>query len=158
MRPIKLKGIAPGLTICCQKMSQNNLQNSLCKMKLKIMNFSHFSKTALRIISTGQFLICTHDPFVPMTYTKMQRNPQCQIVVPTYSKYPGLKPGQYIQLDLIYHSPKNKAGYTATSCGWVGRGGNARFPTFRLDGYGRTDLPTDGQSLLQSCVSATVKF
>ena len=43
---------------------------------------------------------------------------------------------------------KNKAGYTAISCGRVGRGGNARFPTFRLDGYGRTDRPTDGQSLL----------
>ena len=28
----------------------------------------------------------------------------------------------------------NKAGYTATSCEWVGRGENARFPTFRLDG------------------------
>ena len=39
---------------------------------------------------------------------------------------------------------ENKAGYTATSCGQVGRGGNARFPTFRLDHYG----PTDGQSLL----------
>ena len=43
---------------------------------------------------------------------------------------------------------KNKAGYTATSCGRVGRGGNARFPTFRLDHYGPTDGPTDGQSLL----------
>ena len=42
----------------------------------------------------------------------------------------------------------NKAGYTATSCGRVGRGGNARFPTFRLDHYGPTDGPTDGQSLL----------
>ena len=37
----------------------------------------------------------------------------------------------------------NKAGYTATSCRRVGRGGNARFPTFRLDGYGQTDGPTD---------------
>ena len=37
----------------------------------------------------------------------------------------------------------NKAGYTATSCGRVGRGGNARFPTCRLDGYGRTDRRTD---------------
>ena len=47
---------------------------------------------------------------------------------------------------------KNKAGYTATSCGRVGRSGNARFPTFGLDGYGptdrRTDGRTDGQSLL----------
>ena len=38
---------------------------------------------------------------------------------------------------------KNKSGYTATSCGRVGRGGNARFPTFRLDHYGRTDRRTD---------------
>ena len=36
----------------------------------------------------------------------------------------------------------NKAGYTATSCGRVGRGGNARFYTFRLDHYG----PTDGRT------------
>ena len=42
----------------------------------------------------------------------------------------------------------NKAAYTATSCGRVGRGGNARFSTFRLVGYGRTDGQTDGQSLL----------
>ena len=33
MRPIKLKGIAPGLTICGQKISQTNQQNSLCKNK-----------------------------------------------------------------------------------------------------------------------------
>ena len=38
----------------------------------------------------------------------------------------------------------NKAGYTATSCGRVGRGGNVRFPTFRLDRYGPTDGLTDG--------------
>ena len=38
----------------------------------------------------------------------------------------------------------NKAGYTATSCGRVGRGGNARFPTFRLDHlYGPTNQPTN---------------
>ena len=37
----------------------------------------------------------------------------------------------------------NKAGYTVISCGRVGRGVNARFPTFRLDGYGPTDRPTD---------------
>ena len=43
---------------------------------------------------------------------------------------------------------KNKAGYTATSCGRVGRGGNTRLYTFQLDGYGRTDGRTDGQSLL----------
>ena len=47
----------------------------------------------------------------------------------------------------------NKAKYTAnTSCGRVGKGGNARFHTFQLDHYGRmdrrTDRPTDGQSLL----------
>ena len=56
---------------------------------------------------------------------------------------------------------KNKAGYTATSCGRVGRGGNARFHTFELDYYRRadgwTDQRTDGQSLLQSCVFATKK-
>ena len=40
---------------------------------------------------------------------------------------------------------ENKAGYTATSCGRVGRGGNARFPIFRLVDYGRTDGQTDGQ-------------
>ncbi|MEE3023623.1 MAG: hypothetical protein VX367_13625 [SAR324 cluster bacterium] len=37
----------------------------------------------------------------------------------------------------------NKAGYTATSCGRVGRGGNARFHTFQLDHHGPTDQPTD---------------
>ena len=41
---------------------------------------------------------------------------------------------------------KNKAGYTAISCGQVGRGGNARFPTFRLDHYGPTDGQTDGRT------------
>ena len=41
----------------------------------------------------------------------------------------------------------NKAGYTATSCGRVGRGRNARFPTFRLNHlYGPTDRPTDGRT------------
>ena len=41
------------------------------------------------------------------------------------------------------NTEKNKAGYTAnTSCGWVGRGGNVRFPTFQLDDPG----PTDGQT------------
>ena len=40
---------------------------------------------------------------------------------------------------------QNKAGYTAnTSCGRVGRGGNARFHIFQHDHYGQTD----GQSLL----------
>ena len=38
---------------------------------------------------------------------------------------------------------ENKAGYTATSCGRVGRGGNARFPTFQLERDGPTDRPTD---------------
>ena len=38
---------------------------------------------------------------------------------------------------------KNKVGYTATSCGWVGRGGYARFPTFRLM---LMDRRTDGQT------------
>ena len=58
-------------------------------------------------------------------------------------------------LQLRYSAPapsfmKNKAGYTAnTSCGRVGRGGNARFHTFQLDHHdGLTDRPTDGQSLL----------
>ena len=38
----------------------------------------------------------------------------------------------------------NKAGYTAnTSRGRVGRGGNACFPTFRLDHHGPTNRPTD---------------
>ena len=41
---------------------------------------------------------------------------------------------------------KNKARYTATSCGQVGRGRNARFHTFRLDHYGRTDGRTDKAS------------
>ena len=52
----------------------------------------------------------------------------------------------------------NKAGYTATSCGRVSRGGNARFPTFQLKHYGptnqQTNQPTnqqtDGQSGVQS--------
>ena len=40
----------------------------------------------------------------------------------------------------------NKAGYTATSCGQVGRGGNGRFATFQLERDGptnQTDQPTD---------------
>ena len=40
----------------------------------------------------------------------------------------------------------NKAGYTATSCGRVGRSGNARFPTFQLERDGPTDGPTDGRT------------
>ena len=50
----------------------------------------------------------------------------------------------------------NKAGYTAISCGRVGRGGNTRFPTFQLERDGPTNQPTnrptnqrtDGQGLL----------
>ena len=41
---------------------------------------------------------------------------------------------------------QNKAGYTAISCGRVGRGRNARFPTFQLDHHGPTDQPTDGRT------------
>ena len=37
----------------------------------------------------------------------------------------------------------NKAGYTATRCGRVGRGGNARFPTLQLERDGQTDRPTN---------------
>ena len=37
----------------------------------------------------------------------------------------------------------NKAGYTATSCRLVGRGGNARFPTFQLKRDGPTNQPTN---------------
>ena len=37
----------------------------------------------------------------------------------------------------------NKAGYTAISCRQVGRGRNARFPTFQLDHHGPTNRPTD---------------
>ena len=59
------------------------------------------------------------------------------------------------KLMIFHHTVRriNKAGYTATSCGRVGRGGNARFHTFRLVlTEGPTDRPTDqrtdGQSLL----------
>ena len=38
------------------------------------------------------------------------------------------------------------AGYTAISCGRVGRGENAHFPTFRLDDPGRMDGRTDGRT------------
>ena len=38
---------------------------------------------------------------------------------------------------------KNKAGYTAISCGRVGRGGNTRFPIFQLERDGPTDRPTN---------------
>ncbi|MEE3021833.1 MAG: hypothetical protein VX367_04230 [SAR324 cluster bacterium] len=36
------------------------------------------------------------------------------------------------------------AGYTAISCGRVGRSGNARFPTLQLERDGPTNGPTDG--------------
>ena len=44
MRPIKWKGITSGLTICCQKISQTNLQSHSCIMKLKIIIFWLFFK------------------------------------------------------------------------------------------------------------------
>ena len=62
-----------------------------------------------------------------------------------------------ICVDVGNRIPINKAGYTAnTSCGRVGRGGNAYFHTFQLDHHGPTNRPTDqptnrrtdGQSLL----------
>ena len=47
---------------------------------------------------------------------------------------------------------RNKAGYTATSCGWVGRGGYVRFPTFQLVLMdGRTKRPTNQQVDKGSC-------
>ena len=48
----------------------------------------------------------------------------------------------------LWFREENKAGYTAnTSCGRVGRGGNAHFHTFRLMFTDRqTDGPTDGQT------------
>ena len=46
----------------------------------------------------------------------------------------------------------NKAGYTAnTSCGRVGRGGNACFHTFQLNHYRPTDGPTDKASYRVAC-------
>ena len=43
--------------------------------------------------------------------------------------------------------PRNKAGYTTTSCGQVGRGGYVRFPTFQLVlMHGRTKGSTDQQT------------
>ena len=47
----------------------------------------------------------------------------------------------YEMLCPVVGTYKNKAGYTAISCGREGRGGNAHFPTFRLMS---TDGPTDG--------------
>ena len=47
---------------------------------------------------------------------------------------------------------RNKAGYTAISCGRVGRGRNARFPTFRLVLTDRrTDRRTDKASYRVAC-------
>ena len=52
-----------------------------------------------------------------------------------------------ICVDVGNRIPINKAGYTAnTSCGRVGRGGNAHFHTFQLDHHGPTDGPTDGRT------------
>ena len=48
MRPIKWKGIRSGLRICCQKISQTNLQSYSCIMKLKIVNFWLFFKMRSR--------------------------------------------------------------------------------------------------------------
>ena len=56
---------------------------------------------------------------------------------------------------------KNKAGYTAnTSRGRVGRGGNACFPTFRIERDGPTDRPTDGRTkpLMESLVRDKKKY
>ena len=47
---------------------------------------------------------------------------------------------------------KKKAGYTATSCGRVGRGRNAHFPTFQLERDGPTDRRTCPQ--LKSIIPA----
>ena len=54
--------------------------------------------------------------------------------------------GELVIVNLIYQQQSNKAGYTAnTSCGRVGRGGNACFHTFRLVlTDGRTDILRDG--------------
>ena len=47
---------------------------------------------------------------------------------------------------------RNKAGYTAnTSCAWVGRGGNARFPTLQLEREGPTNRQTDKDSYRIAC-------
>ena len=43
----------------------------------------------------------------------------------------------------------NKAGYTATSCGRVSRGENARFSTFQLERNGPTNGRTDGHKPLR---------
>ena len=50
MRPIKLKGISSGITICYQKISWTYLQNFSLKIMQKILNFSFFSKSAPRMI------------------------------------------------------------------------------------------------------------
>ena len=48
-----------------------------------------------------------------------------------------------VGVTILMRNRRNKAGYTAISCGRVGRGGNACFPTFRLEHDGPTDGPTD---------------
>ena len=63
---------------------------------------------------------------------------------------PCSRPGSFTQKVTTYYLA-NKAGYTAIRCGRVGRGGNAHFPTFRLDGYGRTDQRTDKASYRVAC-------
>ena len=51
---------------------------------------------------------------------------------------------------IVYQKEKNKwnkAGHSAnTSCGRVGRGGNARFHTFQLENHGSTDQRIDGRT------------
>ena len=63
VRPIKWKGISSGLIFCHQKMSQNNLKNFLCKIKLKIANFSFFfPNSALEnTLHLMIFIWCTHN-------------------------------------------------------------------------------------------------
>ena len=40
----------------------------------------------------------------------------------------------------------NKSGYTAISCGRVGRGGNAHFHSFSIHACQRTNRPTNGRT------------
>ena len=78
VRPIKWKGILSRLISCCQKISQTNLKNIVCKIKVKIFNFSLFSKSALRKIF---FLI------VLGLYThKLCKNAKKHIVISFFSQ------------------------------------------------------------------------
>ena len=63
----------------------------------------------------------------------------------TLSVGPSIGPSQMLISEQVHRDAGlNKAGYTAnTSCGRVGRGGNARFHTFQLDHYRGTNGPTD---------------